>query len=94
MNHLPDRITTLRDTLFEKISTYGQQAGELGRRARKLVFGFHQRSTVPSDRWSFSVKSLHDHKLVQRQRTFQQGGGERSGMVRHALDKVRHQKQL
>ena len=94
MNHLPDRITTLRDTLLEKISTYGQQAGDLGQRARKLVFGFHRRSTVPSDRWSFSVKSLHDHKLVQRQRTFQQGGGERSGMARHALDKARHQKQL
>jgi len=94
MNHLPDRITTLRDTLFEKISTYGQQAGELGRRARKLVFGFHRRSTVPSDRWSFSVKSLHDHKLVQRQRTVQQGGGERSGRARRALYKARHQKQL
>ena len=94
MTHLPDRITTLRDTLLEKISTYGQQAGELGQRTRKLVFGFHRRSTVPSDRWSFSVKSLHDHKLVQRQRTFQQGGGVRSGMARHALDKARHQKQL
>jgi hypothetical protein len=94
MTHLPDRMITFRDTLLEKISIYGQQAGELGQRTRKLVFGFHRRSTVPIDRWSFSVKTLHDHKLVQRQRTFQQGGGERSGLARHALDKVRHRKQF
>ena len=94
MNHLPDRMGALRDTLLEKISVYGQQAGVLGQRARQLVFGFHRRSTIPIDRWSFSVKTLHDHKLVQRQRTFQQGGGESSGLARHAMDKARHQKQL
>jgi hypothetical protein len=90
MNHLPDRMSTLRDSLFDKLATYGQKAGDLGQRVRKLVFGFRQRATLPTDRWTFSVKLLYDHKLVQRQRAFQQGGGEHSGMVRHALSKVRH----
>ncbi len=83
----------LRGALVDKLSAYGQKAGDLGQQVRKRVFGFRQRSTFFIDRSSFSVKLLHEHKLVQRKRAFQQGGGERSGMVRYALDKVRHRNQ-
>ncbi len=92
MSDLQDRIP-LRDTLLKKISTYGQKAGELGRRVRQLVFGFRQRSTAHIDRWALPVKLLYDHRLVQRKRTFQQGGGHGSSVAQHALDKARHKKQ-
>ncbi|MFC1975154.1 hypothetical protein ACFLXQ_02000 [Chloroflexota bacterium] len=92
MNDLQDRIP-LRDTLLQKLTIYGQRVGELGRRVRQLVFGFRLRSTVPIDRWSLPVKLTYDHRLVQRKRTFQQGGGHRSSMARYALNKVRRKKQ-
>ena len=92
MSDLPDRVP-LRDTLLKRIAIYGQRAGELGRRVRRLVVGFRLRSTVPIDRWSLPVKLLYDHRLVQRKRTFQQGGGHRSSMAQHALNKVRRKKQ-
>jgi hypothetical protein len=90
MSNSHDRVP-LRNTLLQMITIYGQKAGELGRRVRQLVFGFRQRSTLPMDRWSLPVKLLHDHRLVQRQRTFQQGGGSRSSMALYALNKARRQ---
>ena len=80
---------SLRSTFLDKIAAYAQRTGALGRRVRRLVFGFRLRSTVPIDRWSLPVKLLHDHRLVQRQRTFQQGGGSHSSMARYALNKAR-----
>ena len=89
MSNSQDHIP-LRETLLKKIALYSQKAGQLGRRARQLVFGFRLRSTIPIDRWSLPVKLLHDHRLVQRQRAFQQGGGNRSSMALYALNKARH----
>ncbi|MBN1220748.1 MAG: hypothetical protein JXM69_17640 [Anaerolineae bacterium] len=88
-----ERIS-LRTTFLEKVAGYAQKAGQLGQRVRQLVFGFRLRSTMPIDRWSLPVKLLYDHRLVQRQRTFQQGGGSRSSMAEHALNKARRQQQL
>ncbi|MBN1991710.1 MAG: hypothetical protein JW953_03330 [Anaerolineae bacterium] len=82
-----------RKTLLARLNTYSQKAGELGRRARQKVFGFRLRSTAPIDRWSLPVKLRHDHRLVQRQRTFQQGGGLGSTVARYALNKARRQQQ-
>ena len=93
MSNLQNHLS-LRNALLKKITIYGQKAGELGRRVRRLVFGFRLRSTVPIDRWSLPVKLLHDHRLVQRQRVFQQGGGNHSSMARYALNKARQQQQL
>jgi hypothetical protein len=87
-NRLP-----LRQTLLERIAAYSQKASKLGRRARELVFGFRLRSTMPIDRWSLPVKLSHDHRLMQRQRAFQQGGGTRSSIALYALNRARHNQQ-
>jgi hypothetical protein len=92
MNNLQDRIS-LRDALLKKITTYGQKVSELSCRVRQLVFGFGLRSTAHIDRWSLPVKLLYDHRLVQRQRVFQQSGGSRSSMALYALNKARHTRQ-
>lgn len=85
-------MSNIRYTIFEKIKGYSKQAGQLGRRVRQQVFGFRKRSTAHSDRWSLPVKLLHDHRLIQRRRAFQQSGGHRSSMIQHALRKARHNK--
>jgi len=79
--------------IFQKVMNYSQKAGQLGRRARELVFGFRLRSTAHIDRWALPVKLLHDHRLVQRRRAFNRSGGSRSSIAEHALNKARHKKQ-
>jgi len=83
----------MRHAIFDKIRIYGKQAGQLGHRVRQQVFGFRQRSTAHTDRWSLPVKLLHDHRLIQRRRAFQKSGGSRSSMAQHALKKAQHNKQ-
>ncbi len=90
MSDLPSRLHLLRPhNILNKIKGYSQKAGKLGRRVRKLVFGFRLRSTIDIDRWSLPVK-LQRHRILQRRRAFQQGGGARSSMAEHALNKARH----
>ncbi len=90
MSNLQDRFHLPRPhDILDKIKGYSRKAGKLGRRARKLVFGFRLRSTVDIDRWSLPVK-LHRHRILQRRRAFHQGGGVRSSMAKHALNKARH----
>jgi hypothetical protein len=93
MSNLQDWLN-LRDALLKKVSTYSQRFGELGHRVRELVFGFRLRSTMPIDRWSLPVKLMHDHRLVQRKRVFQQGGGHHSSMAVYAVNKARQRHQL
>lgn len=81
---------SLRQVLFEKIVAYSRKADRLGRRARQLVFGFGRRSTAHIDRWALPVKLLHDHRVLQRRRAFHQSGGNRSSIIKHALEKARH----
>ena len=85
-----DSRGSLRDSIFQKITTYSQKAGRLGRRVRQLVFGFRLRSTAHTDRLALPVKLLHDHRILQRWRTHRQSGGHRSSIAQHALKKARH----
>lgn len=78
-----------RDTILKKITAYSQKAGQLGRKARQLVFGFRLRSTAHTDRLAFPVKLLHDHRLLQRWRAYRQSGGHHSSIARYALNKAR-----
>lgn len=90
MSKIPHKIT--RNKVFECIKGYGQKVGELGIRAHRMVFGFRRRSTDNhTTRTAMSVKLLHSHRLVQRRRAFQRSGGVRSGVARHALNKIRDQ---
>ncbi len=90
MSDLSDRLHLLRPhNILNKIKGYSQKAGKLGRRVRELVFGFRLRSTIDIDRWSLPVK-LQRHRILQRRRAFQQGGGTGSSMAKHALKKARH----
>jgi hypothetical protein len=91
MSHSADR-TSLRQTLLHKLTTYGQKAAELGWRVRQLVFGFRLRSTAHIDRWALPVKLLHDHRILQRRRAFNQAGGSHSSMAMYALEKARQHK--
>lgn len=77
-------------TVLDKIKAYSQKAGQLGHRARKAVFGFRPRATMVIDRWSLPVKLLQRHRILQRQRVFQQAGGAHSSVARYALEKARH----
>ncbi len=79
-----------RKAIFKKIKIYSKRAGALGHRTRRLVFGFRLRSTAPIDRWALPVKLMHDHRLIQRRRVFQQAGGSRSSIAQYALKKARH----
>lgn len=83
---------SLRQSLFHKLTTYGQKAAGLGLRVRQLVFGFGLRSTAHIDRWALPVKLLHDHRILQRRRAFKQAGGLHSSIAAHALEKARHHK--
>jgi hypothetical protein len=91
MNHSTDRAS-LRQTVLHKLTTYSQKAAELGRRVRQLVFGFRLRSTAHIDRWALPVKLLHDHRILQRRRAFNQAGGSHSSMAMYALEKARQHK--
>ncbi len=82
-----------RETLLQKTALYGRRAGVLSRQVRQRVFGFRLPSTLlTTDSWALPVK-LDDHRLKQRQRTFQQSGGPSSGIAVYGLNKARH-KQL
>jgi hypothetical protein len=76
-------------TVLDKIKEYGQKAGELGHRARKVVFGFRSSSGASIDQWSLPVKLLQRHRILQRRRAFHQAGGVQSSMAQHALKKAR-----
>jgi hypothetical protein len=91
MSHAPDRAS-LRRTVLDKLTTYSQKAAKLGRRVRHLVFGYRLRSTAHIDRWALPVKLLHDHHILQRRRTFKQGGGSHSSVATHAIEKARQHK--
>lgn len=93
MNHEKHTRQPLSNKLFQKIMGYSQQAARLGRRVRQLVFGFRLRSTAHSDRWALPIKILHDHRVPQRRQAFLKGGGIRSSIAQHALNKVRRAKQ-
>lgn len=80
-------------TVIDKIKQYSVQAGKLGHRARKAVFGFRPRPTAEIDRWTLPVKPLQRHRILQRQRAFHQGGGNHCSMVQHGLEKARHGQQ-
>ena len=84
----------MRETFFNKMAVYTQKAGELGYRVRERVFGFRLRSTLPIDRCALPVKLQYDHRLMQRQRAFHQGGGSRSSAALHALNKARQRVRL
>ena len=88
---MQNSVTTPKSrTVLDKIRSYSQKAGQLGHRARKAVFGFRSRSTMSIDRWSLPVKLLQRHRILERQRTFQQAGGIDSSVARYALEKARH----
>jgi hypothetical protein len=91
MSHSADR-SSLRQTLFHKLTTYSQKAAGLGRQVRQLVFGFRLRSTAHIDRWALPVKLLHDHRILQRRRAFNQAGGSQSSIAMYALEKARQHK--
>lgn len=84
-----NNFVAFKDTIFQKLTKYGQGAAQLGQRVRRKVFGFRRRSTAHIDRWAMPVKILHDHRLVQRRRAFMQSGGHRSGIALHAMKKAR-----
>ena len=83
---------SIRHTILEKIMAYSRKAGQLGRRVRKLVFGFRVRATAHIDSRALPVKLLHEHRLVQRRRVFQLAGGNRASIIQHALNKARRKK--
>jgi hypothetical protein len=91
MSNSPDWISLPR-TVLNKLTIYSQKAAELGRRARRLVFGFRLRSTAHIDRWALPVKLMYDHRILQRRRAFKQAGGSHSSIAMHALEKARHDK--
>jgi hypothetical protein len=78
----------LKETLFKKMTTVSRKISSMGQQVRRRVFGFNRRSTTHTDRMSLPVKVLHDHRLVQRRRAFNQAGGTRSGIALHALKKA------
>ncbi|GAB4451014.1 MAG: hypothetical protein Kow0031_33560 [Anaerolineae bacterium] len=82
-------FNSVREAVLGKFSQYGRKATDLGQKVRHKVFGFRQRSTAHIDRWALPVKILHDHRLVQRRRAFQQSGGSRSSIAEHAMRKAR-----
>ncbi len=86
-------FNSVREAILGKFSQYGHKATDLGQRVRHKVFGFRQRSTAHIDRWALPVKILHDHRLVQRRRAFQQAGGSRSSIAEHAMRKARQKQQ-
>jgi hypothetical protein len=86
-------LSSLKNNLFKKITTYSKKAAQLGHGVRHRVFGFRRRSTAHIDRWALPVKLLHDHRLLQRQRVFRQSGGSRSSIAKHALKKARSREQ-
>ena len=90
----PKNIVALRRSIFRKITKYSSKATPLSQKVRYLVFGFRQRSTAHIDRWALPVKILHDHRLPQRQRAFQQSGGNRSSIATYALEKARQKQQF
>jgi hypothetical protein len=93
MNDDNDRISSTESrTVLDKIKGYGHKAGQLGYRARKVVFGFRPPSPMTIDRWSLPVKLLQRHRILQRQRVFRQAGGDHSGVARYALEKARQGK--
>jgi hypothetical protein len=77
-------------TVLDKIKSYSQKVGQLGHRARKAVFSFRPRASMAIDRWSLPVKLLQRHRILERQRVFQQSGGAHSSIARYALEKARH----
>ena len=77
-------------TVLDKIKSYGQKVGQLGHRARKAVFSFRPPTSMSIDRWSLPVKLLQRHRILERQRTFQQAGGIHSSIARYAMEKARH----
>lgn len=91
MSHSTNR-NSLRETLFDKLAVYSQKAAELGCQVRQLVFGFRLRSTAHIDRWALPVKLLHDHRIIQRRRAFNQAGGSHSSIAMYALEKARQHK--
>lgn len=91
MSYSRDRFPSPR-AILKKITSYSQKAATLGHRARQLVFGFRLRSTAHIDRWALPVKLLHDHRILQRRRAFQQAGERHSSIAMYALNKIRHHK--
>ncbi len=91
MSRINNRAS-LRRTVLNKLTNYSQKAAQLGSQVRRLVFGFRLRSTAHIDRWALPVKLLHDHRILQRRRTFKQGGGSDSSIAAHALEKARQHK--
>jgi hypothetical protein len=77
-------------TVLDKIKRYSQKVGQLGHRARKAVFSFRPQASIAIDRWSLPVKLLQRHRILERQRVFQQAGGTHSSIARYALEKARH----
>jgi hypothetical protein len=80
-------FNTLRRAIFRKVTNYSQKVAQLGHRTRAMVFGFGRRSTTTIDRQALSVKVLHEHKLMQRRRAFEQAGGNQSSIAAHAMEK-------
>lgn len=89
MSQLDKNFNSVREAILNKVGRYSLKITDLGRRVRQKVFGFRQRSTAHIDRWALPVKILHDHRLMQRRRAFQQAGGSRSGIAEHAMRKAR-----
>jgi hypothetical protein len=93
MSNSKNRLS-LRQAILNKITAYSQKAAGLGQQARQLVFGFGLRSTMDIDRCSLPVKLLTDHRILQRQSTYQQAGGVHSGMAEYGLNKARQQQKI
>lgn len=85
-----EKTSALKKSALKRITAYSQKISAMGHQVRQRVFGFRRRSTLHIDRWSLPVKLLHDHRLVQRRRAFHKGGGAKSGVALHAMEKVRH----
>jgi hypothetical protein len=94
MTKVTKRTQSLKSqTVLDKIKGYSQKVGQLGHRARKAVFSFRPRASMSIDRWSLPVKLLQRHRILERQRVFQQAGGVHSSIARYALEKARHGRQ-
>lgn len=93
MSNSNRNFNSVREAILNKFGQYGRNATNLGQRVRQKVFGFRHRSTAHIDRWALPVKILHDHRLVQRRRAFQQAGGNNSSIAEHAMRKARQNPQ-
>lgn len=78
--------------ILQQIKSYAHQSGNLTRQARALIFASQPRSSLDVDRAVLPLK-LHEHRLVQRRRVFQQAGGRASSIAVYAMDKVRNHSQ-